>query len=214
MLEVELIAETGGPYRARLRPGTPTDRRALVLTWQPVLDAGPARWLDREWSWATIGKSELHVEASPELLVIADEVETGASGDVLGVLVTTGPTTVEHAGIAELLELDGGLLWVEQIATAPSLRKDCPPAHRRKPRLKLVGSHLMRAAIARSRSFGLGGRIGLHAEGEIACATYDGWLMRSLGDGVHRAGGMYPVYFGDGAWADRFCSAPDAPGRR
>ncbi|MEO7591450.1 MAG: hypothetical protein ABI134_09585, partial [Byssovorax sp.] len=93
------------------------------------------------------------------------------------------------------------LLWVEYIAIAPSLRRDCPDQDRRPRYLRGVGVRLMMAAIARSRSMGLGGRLALHAEGEVACSAYTSWEMRGLGSLPHPAGGKFPVFFGDVAWA-------------
>jgi hypothetical protein len=218
MLEdVELITEqTKVAYRARVRPGTPADRVTLMSSWLPVLEDGPDHWDDREWSWATFGEADRHLDANPQWLVLADEVEQGASGELLGVLVTTGPATAEEAGINRLLEMDGALLWVEYIAVAPSIRSDCPPRLRRNPRLLVAGQQLMRAAIERSEELGLGGRIGLHAEGARALATYTGkrWNMICIGEAAHRAGGDYPVCFGDAAWAAGFCSGLRAEGRR
>jgi hypothetical protein len=202
--EVELTTETGDPHRARLRPGTAMDRRTLVMTWEPILRRGPAHWTDREWPWRAFGVSELHLDLSPEWMVLEDE-EPAASGELFGVLVTTGPTTTREAGIEKLLPLDGGLLWLEYIAIAPSVRPDCPARHRRQPRLKGIGPVLMREAITRSKRLGLEGRICLHAEGSVARTTYqEKWGMRSLGEAAHRAGGDYPVYFGDAGWAARF----------
>jgi hypothetical protein len=217
--EVELITEAGLPYRARLRPGAAADRAVLVGSWMPTLELGPASWLDRGWPWETFGTSELHLDLNSEWLVLADEVEPGAIGELFGVLVTTGPVTAQQAGLQELLKIDGELIWVEYIAIAPSLRSDCPSPLRRKPRLKIVGSQIMKAAIARSEELGLSGRIGLHAEGDDARKTYTdpspkGWNMRNLGDAPHRAGGAFPVCFGDAAWAAEFCSRPGAGGRK
>ena len=135
--------------------------------------------------------------------MLADELEPGASGELFGVLVTTGPISAQEAGLGELLATDGRLLWVEYIASAPSIRKDCPAPDRRKPRVLGVGRQLMCAAIVRSRDLGLEGRIGLHAEGPSA-AVYNGWGMRSVGYASHRTGGAFPVFFGDATWAAGF----------
>jgi hypothetical protein len=62
----------------------------------------------------------------------------------------------------------------------------------------------MLAAIARSESMGLEGRIGLHAEGPVACNAYTSWNMRQLDDAPHPAGGQFPVFFGDATWAREF----------
>lgn len=211
----ELITEAGEAYKARLRRGTSTDRTALEKSWVPTLEGGPSYWLDREWPWSTFGTSDLHLDLNPEWLVLADELEPEASGELFGVLVTTGPATVEQAGIQELLEAENALLWVEYIAIAPSLRPDCPLHRRRKPCVKVVGPQLMRAAIARSEALGQSGRIGLHAEGDGARETYTAkWRMRFLGNAEHRAGGAYPVCFGDAEWAAQFCSGLGEKGRR
>ena len=215
MLEVAVLStETGDAYQARLRLGTPMDRIALVASWGPTLERGPVHWQDREWPWRTFGATDLHLDVKPQWLVLADEVEPTARGELFGVLVTTGPSTANQAGISDLLEMDSELIWVEYIAIAPSLRPDCPAPYRRKPRVKGIGPRLMRAAIARSEALGLSGRIGLHAEGDGARETYKTkWGMRDLGEAVHRAGGAYPVCFGDAAWAAQFCSELGA-GRR
>ncbi len=178
----------------------------LVKSWGPTLNRGPLAWLDREWPWRTFGTSDLHLDKDPEWLVIADELGSTPSGELFGVLVTTGPATARQAGIDDLLEMeDESMMWVEYIAIAPSLRHDCPVEEQRKVHIKAVGPQLMRAAIARSQDLGHGGRIGLHAEGDGARKTYTGkWRMRELGNADHRTGGAYPVCFGDAAWATQF----------
>jgi hypothetical protein len=201
-VEVQLADEGGQPYRAILRPGTEEDRRRLVRSWGPLLSRGPDEWLDREWLWEEFGIAELAFpDRNPEWLVIADEVELqrGARGDVLGVLVTTVPITATDAALADPAAAAAALLWVEYIANAPSLRRDCPERDRRV--LKGVGWRLMLAAIARSEAMGLGGRIGLHAEGTVAYKAYKSWDMRELPEAPHPAGGNFPVFFGDAAWA-------------
>lgn len=215
MLEVALIiTETGDVYRARLRLGTPMDRTALVTSWGPTLERGPVNWHDREWPWSTFGTTDLHLDLKPEWLVLADEVEPTARGELFGVLVTTGPASAKQAGINELPEIDGKLIWVEYIAIAPSLRLDCPAPYRRKPHVKGVGVQLMRAAIERSEALGMSGQIGLHAEGDGARETYTTkWGMRDLGKAAHRAGGAYPVCLGDAAWAAQFRSGLGAARR-
>jgi hypothetical protein len=214
--QVELITGTGAAYGACLRLGTPKDRTTLEKSWLPTLERGPATWLDRDWPWPTFGTSDLHLDENPEWLVIADELGPTPSGELLGVLVTTGPATAQKVGIDELLEMNGNsMMWVEYIAIAPSLRPDCPARYRRKSPVKAVGPQLMRAAIARSEALGNGGRIGLHAEGDGARDTYTvKWRMRGLGNATHRAGGAYPVCFGDAAWAAEFCSGVSRGGRR
>ena len=208
--EVELITDSGDSYRARLRRGNPADRAALVKSWVPMLERGPAHWLDREWGWDTFGESDLHLPRhDPEWLVLADELEPGARSDLLGVLVTTGPISATEAGLAALsgpaerLAADRRLLWVEYIASAPSVRPDCPSLDQRKPRLKGVGYRLMCAAIARSFDLGIDGVIGLHAEGPSA-SVYARWNMAHIGDAEHRAGDRFPVFFGDTIWASGF----------
>lgn len=190
---------------------------ALLTSWAPMLESGPAEWLDRDWPWQTFGSTDLHLEMNPEWLVLADELEPGASGDLLGVLVTTGPATMAEACIDDPPAVDVPSLWVEYIAIAPWLRPDCPPRRRREVVLKLVGTALMMAAIARSKSLGLDGRIALHAEGDGARRTYldkERWGMRHIGNGSHRTGSAYPVCFGDSAWAAQFGSVPRNTGRR
>ena len=164
----------------------------------------------------TFGLSDLHLDENPEWLVIADELGPTPSGELFGVLVTTGPATAQQAGIDELLEMTGkSTMWVEYIAIAPSLRPDCPAQFRRKAHVKAVGPQLMRAAIGRSEELGCDGRICLHAEGDGARETYTAkWRMRDLGYATHRAGGAYPVCFGDAAWAAEFCSGLSKRGRR
>lgn len=219
--EVQLIIETEGAphvYRARLRLGTQADRTVLVRSWGPVLEDGPDHWADREWPWDTFGAGDLHLDPNPQWLVVAGELEQGASGELFGVLVTTGPATAQDAGLAAisgpgtLLALDCALLWVEYIAIAPSIRlPDCPKPHRRPRHVKGVGPQLMRAAIERSEELGTSGRIGLHAEGDRARETYTmKWRMICLGPAEHRAGGTYPVCFGNAEWAVQFCAGLDA----
>lgn len=214
--QVELITEAGAAYLACLRPGTSADRTELEKSWLPTLERGPTKWLDWEWPWRTFGLSDLHLDENPEWLVIADELGPTPSGELFGVLVTTGPATAQQAGIDELLEMTGkSTMWVEYIAIAPSLRPDCPAQFRRKAHVKAVGPQLMRAAIGRSEELGCDGRICLHAEGDGARETYTAkWRMRDLGYATHRAGGAYPVCFGDAAWAAEFCSGLSKRGRR
>lgn len=198
--QVELITEAGTAYGACLRLGTPADRTALEKSWLPTLERGPATWLDREWPWRTFGLSDLHLDENSEWVVLADELEPGASGELFGILVTTGPATAQQVGLEDLMPADGRLLWLEYIAIAPCIRPDCPPHDRRRPRVKGVGRQLMCAAIDRSFDLGIEGKIGLHAEGPSA-NVYDGWGMRRIGNADHRAGGSFPVFFGDAVWA-------------
>lgn len=200
--EVTLADEKLNPYRVRLRPGSAKDRTSLMATWGPVFRRGPDEWLDRGWPWDELGIAELAFSANPEWVVLADEVEGAARGDLLGVLVTTAPITAEEAALDDPAAASGALLWVEYIAIAPSLRKGCPDHDQRRPFLKGVGPRLMIAAIARSRALGLDGRVGLHAEGDTACDAYVKWEMRKLGTAIHPAGGSYPVFLGDTAWAN------------
>lgn len=201
-VEVTLADARNEPYRARLRAGNAKDRERLVKSWAPVLSRGPEQWLDGDWSWETFGEADLAFPLHPEWLVIVDEIESEARGDVLGVLVTTGPLAPSDAALTDPAAAAGALFWVEYIAIAPSLRPDCPDRDRRVPTLKGVGVRLMLAAIARSDGAGLAGRLGLHAEGKIACSTYrDKWHMEQLGEADHPAGGRFPVFYGDAAWA-------------
>jgi hypothetical protein len=176
-----------------------------VKSWVPLLERERALWPDWEWPWETFGKSELHLDDNPELLVLADELEPGSSGELFGVLVTTGPTTSQQAGLGQLLAHDLPLHWLEYIATAPSIRQNCPPNDQRQPLVVGVGRALMCSAIGRSFDLGLGGTIGLHAEGRSG-QTYGptGWGMQSIGNAGHRAGGSFPVFFGDATWATQF----------
>lgn len=203
--EVTLADEGGHPYRVCIRPGNAKDRDGLVKSWGPVLNRGPEQWLDRDWPWEEFGIAELAFSvANPEWLMLADEIEADARGDGLGVLVTTAPVTAQEAGLNDATAASGALLWVEYIAIAPSLRRDCPQRDRRVPFLKGVGFRLMVAAIERSVAMGLGGRLGLHAEGSVACSAYKNWNMRELGPVIHPAGGEFPVFFGDAAWATAY----------
>lgn len=203
-VEVQLADEGKEPYRALIRPGTGVDRAALVRHWAPVLTRGPSTWLDREWSWETFGEAELAFECNPEWLVLVDELAPAARGDVLGVLVTTVPVSPREASLEDPGAMVGALLWLEYIAIAPGLRPDCLGPDRRSPILKGVGAQLMLRAITRSENHGLGGRLGLHAEGEVARGAYARWKMQELGDAEHPAGGRFPVFFGDTAWAQQF----------
>ena len=215
--EVEILTGGGVPHRARIRLGTASDRLTLMKSWVPVLNRGPTHWLDRLWPWMTFGDGDLHIELGSEWLVIADEVEPGSSSEIFGVLVTTGPTTAQEAGIGDLPGMAGeSMLWVEYIAIAPSIRlPDCPLPDRRTTHVMAVGPQLMRAAITRSYALGTDGRIGLHAEGDGARKIYTKkWKMRDLGVATHRTGDAYPVCFGDAAWAVEFCSGLSRGGRR
>ncbi len=203
-VEVQLATESNDPYRALIRPGTAKDRHNLVKSWAPVLRRGPDHWLDRDWPWDRFGIDDLAFQNNPEWVVIVDEIENDARGDVLGVLVTTVPVSARDAALSDAGALAEALLWIEYIANAPSLRRDCPRNDRRSPFLKAIGVKLMLTAIKRSEAEGLGGRIGLHAEGKVARDAYTSWNMRELGDAKHPAGGEYPVFFGDAAWAREY----------
>jgi len=153
---------------------------------------------------------ELAFGIAPEWMVIVDDVEPGAHGDILGVLVTTGPVTATSPGLPPTLRESAPVLWVEYIAIAPNLRPNCPPTDRRSARLKGIGTRLMQHAIARSQRLGCGGRIGLHAEGDGARTSYTGWGMTEQPPAPHPTGGSYPVFLGSDAWASDFLvgSAP------
>lgn len=203
-VEVQLADEGKEPYRALIRPGTVADRAALVRHWAPVLTRGPSTWLDRDWPWETFGETDLAFDCNPEWLVLVDELASEARGDVLGVLVTTVPVSAREASLDDPSAAPSTLLWLEYIAIAPGLRPDCPARDRRSPVLKGVGVQLMLRAICRSEDQGLGGQLALHAEGEVACSTYGRWKMRPFGDAAHPAGGRFPVFLGDSAWAQQF----------
>lgn len=193
------------PYRIRLRRASAADARALDATWAPVLERGPRAWLDRHWLWSELdAASELAFDVAPVWIVAADEVEPGALGDLLGVLVTTGPIAVREVGLDPDVVGDEPAVWVEYIAVSPTLRPDCPAPDRRKIQLKGVGPTLMLCAIARSIELNCHGRIGLHAEGTVAQAAYQKWRMRLLPDAPHPTGGTFPVFFGDAEWARDF----------
>lgn len=219
-VEVTLLDENGQPYRALMRWGTAADRRHLVKTWVPVLDAGPEHWLDRDWPWGTFGEGEggelAFPSSNPEWLVLADEVAPDARGDLLGVLVTTVPVTAADAALTDEVAASAAMVWVEYIANAPSLRgRDCPQPFRRAPFLKGIGVRLMLEAIKRSEGMGLSGRVGLHAEGTLAYDTYSTrWKMRELGKATHPAGGEFPVFFGDATWAAKYRTAANNGGPR
>jgi hypothetical protein len=176
-----------------------------VAVWAPILDRGPRTWLDRDWSWETLDASDqLAFDVDPEWLVLADEVEPDSKGDILGILVTTGPIAPTDASLDIGTIGDGSLAWVEYIAIAPSVRPDCPALDRRGIMLKRVGAQLMLAAIKRSRSLGCDGRLGLHAEGDVAKRAYGAWNMQELPEALHPAGGSFPVFFGSADWARDF----------
>lgn len=199
--EVTLSCD-GRPYRASIRCQTKQDTRVLVEIWAPALDRGPSNWLDREWTWHNlVGESAFPTGC--ESLVIADDVENECRGDILGILVTTGPHEPATVGLPASGS-DSSLLWVEYIAIAPSLRDDCPSTDARQPRLTLIGPQLMLSAIQRSSELGCTSRLGLHAEGEKAQKAYLKWGMKQFPAGAHPCGGSYPVFYGDSAWAESF----------
>jgi hypothetical protein len=203
--DVLVARNGGGVHRLRIRACTTADRRVLVAVWAPILDRGPRTWLDRDWSWEALDTQDpLAFDVDPEWLVLADEVEPDAKGDILGTLMTTGPITPTDASLDVATIGDGSLAWVEYIAIAPSIRPDCPTLDRREIMLKRVGAQLMVAAIKRSRSLGCDGRIGLHAEGDVAKHVYSAWERQELPEAAHPAGGSYPVFFGSADWARDF----------
>jgi GNAT superfamily N-acetyltransferase len=203
--DVLVIAEGGRPYRLRLRDCTAADVDALQGVWEPILERGPRHWLDRDWHWDRLDAAEeLAFDVDPEWLVLADDVEQAGARDLLGVLVTTGPVTPAQASLEAAVVGDGGIVWVEYVAIAPSIRDDCPTLDRRSAQLKGVGAQLMMAAIERSKDLGCAGRVGLHAEGEVAVRAYTKWEMLKFPDASHPTGGRFPVFFGDAAWAKDF----------
>jgi len=188
-----------------LRLCTPADKRVLVEVWAPILDRGPQEWLDRDWTWNALhAPDQLAFNVAPEWLVLADEVEPDAKGDLIGALVTTGPLSPPDASLDIKTVGDETFAWVEYVAIAPSIRKNCPALDRRKVLLKGVGSQLMMAAIRRSQSLGCNGRVGLHAEGAVAKEAYRAWNMQELPEAPHPAGGRFPVFFGSADWALKF----------
>jgi hypothetical protein len=199
---IAVLRLDGNEYRAVLRRARASDTREVVERWSPVFSRGPRGWLDREWPWEDLAL-EVAFDRSPETLVIADEIEEGCRRDIVGVVLTTGPHDPAAVGLAAT-EVGGSLLWLENIAIAPSLRVDCPDPDRREIVLKAVGVALMLAAIERSVALGCDGRIGLHAEGEVAKKAYLKWNMKELPAARHPAGGSYPVFFGSSSWADQF----------
>ncbi len=202
---VLMLRDDGCTHRVSLRLCTPTDKRVLVEAWAPILDRGPRAWLDRGWSWVALdAPDQLAFNVDPEWLVLADDVELDAKGDLIGTLVTTGPISPADASLKTESIGDEDLVWVEYVAIAPSLRKNCPDLDRRKVLLKPVGSQLMIAAIRRSESVGCDGRVGLHAEGAVAEETYEAWGMQRLPAAPHPAGGAFPVFFGSADWAQGF----------
>jgi hypothetical protein len=202
---VLLLRSDEGTHRASLRPCTPADKRVLVEVWAPLLDRGPRGWLDREWRWDALdAPNQLAFNVDPEWFVLADEVEPDSRGDLIGTVVTTGPISPADASLDIKTVGTESVVWVEYVAMAPSNRKNCPDADRWKVLLKPVGWHLMIAAIRRSQRLGCNGRIGLHAEGEVAEQTYLGWKMQKLPDAPHPAGGAYPIFFGSAKWAQEF----------
>lgn len=141
-----------------------------------------------------------------EWIVAADEVETDARGDLLGVLVTTGPIMPAPPALDPAAFGGAQVVWVEYIAIAPSVREDCPEEDRRDVLLMGIGYQLMLAAITRSEQLGCEGRIGLHAEGRGATKKYkDRWKMIELPAAPHPADGkILPVFFGSDTWARTF----------
>lgn len=190
----------------RVRACVGRDVRRIDATWLPLFERGPASWLDREWRWDALDDAgELAFAVQPEWAIVVDEVGPEATGDVLGVLVTTGPVDVVTAALDPAEVGEQPLLWLEYIAIAPTIRPDCPAPDRRPIVLKGLGRVLMARAIERSRALGCDGRIGLHAEGEVAFRTYaEQWRMRQLADARHPTGGTFPVFFGDADWARGF----------
>jgi GNAT superfamily N-acetyltransferase len=200
--DVFVVAADGGNHRLQLRTCVPADVDVFLGIWAPMLERGPKQWLDRGWSWEKLDAADqLAFDASPEWLVLADEVEEGAPRDLLGVLVTTGPITPAVASLDVGTVGEGGIVWVEYVAIAPAIRGDCPALDRRGVRLKGVGAQLMLAAIQRSKELGCRGRVGLHAEGEVARRAYNDWEMDELRDAPHPTGGFFPVFFGSADWA-------------
>ncbi len=200
-LKVEL-REGQRVVEAVIRDVTTEDKRLLVRTWCPVLDAGPNEWLDRDWTWSALDTpDDLACSVEPRWLVLSSL----DAREIFGVLVVSGPVALN-----ELVpgEVDVRYLWIEYLAIAPRRRDKCPDEFRL-PKIKPIGPALTKAAIGVSRERGAGGRIGLHAEGSGAQLTYDRWKMRRLATaGTHPSdNASYPVYVGDESWADEFFGA-------
>jgi hypothetical protein len=210
--DVLVRRDDGSPYGLRLRACTAADVDVFTNAWSPVLDRGPSAWLDRGWIWDRLSApDQLAFKVSPEWVVLADEIEPGAQRDLLGVMVTTGPIAPEDASLDAALVGNASALWVEYLAAAPSIRRDCPEGDRRSTNLNRVGARLMLAAIERSWDLGCEGRVGLHAEGDIAELVYEAWDMERLEDAPHPAGGVFPIFWGSADWAKQFAEKRRVP---
>lgn len=200
--EVLLLCDGGEKRRAIVRQAIEADTRVFVGAWAPLLERGPAHWLDSQWRWDNLlDESQLAFSTGSELLVLVD-VEL--AGQIWGVVATSGPHEIDKTGLDEKVVGLEKVLWLEYIAIAPALRKDCPESDRSAIKLRGLGAMLMRQAIERSQALGCQGRIALHAEGGSAIAAYERWEMQCLPEAPHPAGGAYPIYFGDQRWAEDF----------
>jgi hypothetical protein len=199
----------GRPYRIALRSCSAADAVHLAAAWGPVLERGPDAWLDRDWPWLALDREQLAFDRDAQWIVAVDEIEPDGERDYVGVLVTTGPISGREAG---LRGREGEqMMWVEYIAICPGLRASCPMPDRRAKRLRAVGSALVRWAIRRSVERGCEGRLGLHAEGQVAIETYLSWGMDRVADGAHPGGGTYPRFVGSPTWAAEFAKLPEGP---
>src|SRR5581483_644639 len=130
--KVVIVPGDGVDRQVQLRLCSPQDASQLAASWAPVLERGPSTWLDRGWRWEELdAATELAFQDGPEWVVIADCVEADAPGDLLGVLVTSGPIAAQAAGLDVTMVGTDGLVWVEYIAIAPGLRPGCPPLDQR-----------------------------------------------------------------------------------
>jgi len=203
---VELIEKTVDSIErsivAVIRDANQADKQALLTHWAPKLRAGPPKWLDRLWNWDELDNpTELACKEKPRWLVLAAE-----DGELFGTLVISGPIALRELVPGASSE---PYLWIEYLAIAPSIRRDCPPGFVRAQRVVPVGVRLMQVVIELSVERGAGGRVALHAEGDIAIDTYKKWEMRRLPERARHPsdGELYWVFVGDEDWAQTFSQA-------
>lgn len=197
---VRLPTATALTVAAVVRPVTEADKRLLLTQWRPVLNRGPAEWLDREWEWADLDHADqLACTNNAQWVVVASHDDA----ELFGVLVVSGPVP--------LSEMVPGtdqrrFLWVEYLAISPTIRGDCPSNQVREVRVKAVGKLMMTVAIELSVASGADGRVGLHAEGSVAIASYRRWNMSELDTKARHPTGddLYTIFIGDESWAAAF----------
>jgi hypothetical protein len=188
--------------------------KLLVAQWSPIIqrDGRSLGWPDVEWNYAGLEAEAHFLDANPRGAVwVTTEEELPL---VLGVIVVSGPACAEE--LQRALGRQQSVLWLENVAISPRLRRDCPRERRLPFELLRLGQLMTKWAIQESFRGG-SGWLGLHADGAVAAQKYgprssqypSAWDMRSIGSLAHRSGESYSAFVGDDAWSTAFVQSLD-----